>query len=348
MLNKKAEKGTLTEAEQIRLQQLNAEVMQMSMEMMGSMGGIMDMGAKAAKMTANLTNRFEKQLNEYTAKVRAIQVDPGSIKDCEQIAKEYEAELKGVYQQIWAEEDAEKVHELYDRADALMKNYRTRAAGIYRQGLVTKLQNMKTLLPEAEQLYSSMAEDGIIPECSMKRAPLNVVIECIDILESAYSDFPQPDVLPYKVKTIDLGLSKNEYICNGESGYGGNFALRGIGNSADVSDAGAAMEEDFIKNSTFLVYNPDENCYYKLNNGVRTKLSGTGPFDFHVPQKRDDSAYGEIPLRGGGRKAVYDRTGTLTLHDGTYCWPVAMQRNGDWLDFIMHNDGKFEVCSYKL
>ncbi len=346
VLNKKAEKGTLTEAEQIRLQQLNAEMMQMAMEMMGSMGGIMDIGAKAAKMTANLTNRFEKQLNEYTAKVRAIQVDSGSIKDCEQIAKEYEAELKGVYQQIWAEEDEKKVHELYDRADALIKNYRTRAAGIYRQGLVTKLQNMKTLLPEAEQLYSSMAEDGMIPECSMKRAPLNVVIECIDILKSAYSDFPQPEVQPYKVKVIDLGINKNEYICNGESGYGGSFALGGV--SSSDGDAGAAMEEDFKKNSTFLVYNSDENCYYKVNNGVRTRLTGSGPFNYYVKQTRDDSAYGEIPLRGGGRKAVYERTGALILHDGTYCWPMAMQRSGEWLDFIMHNDGKFEVCSYKL
>ncbi len=347
-LSKKAGKGTLTEAEQARLQELNAEMMQLNMEMMGSMGGLMNIGAQAAQLTKKLTNNFEKQLNSYTEKVRAIQIDPGSIKDCEQIAKEYEAELRGIYQQIWDEEDAEKVHELYDRADVLMKNYRTRAAQIYRQGLVTKLQNMQKLLPEAEQLYSGMAEDGMIPECSMKRAPLNVVIECIEILESAYSDFPQPEVLPYKVKTIDLGIGKNEYICNGESGYGGSFARGGIGNSGSGGAAGVAMEEDFIRNSTLLVYNSEENRYYKISNGVRTRLEGNGPFDYHVPQKRDDSAYGEIPLRGGGRKAVYDRTGTLTLHDGTYCYPIAMQRSGDWLDFIMNDSGKFEVCSYKL
>ncbi len=347
-LSKKAEKGTLTEAEQARLQELNAEMMQLNMEMMGSMGGLMNIGAQAAQLTKKLTNNFEKQLNSYTEKVRAIQIDPGSIKDCEQIAKEYEAELRGIYQQIWDEEDAEKVHELYDRADALMKNYRTRAAQIYRQGLVTKLQNMQKLMPEAEQLYSGMAEDGMIPECSMKRAPLNVVIECIEILESAYSDFPQPEVLPYKVKTIDLGVGVNEYICNGESGYGGSFARGGIGNSGSGGAAGVAMEEDFIRNSTLLVYNSEENRYYKISNGVRTRLEGNGPFDYHVPQKRDDSAYGEIPLRRGGRKAVYERTGALILHDGTYCWPMAMQRNGEWLDFIMHNDGKFEVCSYKL
>ncbi len=347
-LNKKAEKGTLTEAEQARLQELNAEMMQMTMDMMSGMGNIMDIGAQAAKLTANLTNQFDGQLKKYTAKLSSISKDEGSVKDCEQIAKEYEAELKGIYQQIWAEEDAEKVHALYDRADELVKNYRTRAAQIYRQGLVTKLQNMKMLLPEAEQLYAEMAEDGMIPECSIKRAPLNVVIECINILESAYSDFPQPEVLPYKVKTIDLGISNIEYICNGESGYGGSFARGGIGNSGSGGAAGVAMEEDFIRNSTFLIYNSEENCYYKLNNGVRTRLEGNGPFDYYVPQKRDDSAYGAIPLRGGGRKAVYDRSGALILHDGTYCWPVAMQRNGDWLDFIMDNGGKFEVCSYKL
>ncbi len=349
VLNKKAEKGTLTEAEQIRVQELNAEMMQMTMDMMSGMGNIMNIGAQAAQLTSKLTNQFEGQLKKYTEKINSIKKDESSIKDCEQIAKEYEAELKGIYQQIWTEEDAEKVHALYDRADALMKNYRTRAAQIYRQGLVTRLQNMKMLLPEAEQLYADMAEDGMIPECSIKRAPLNVVIECIDILESAYSDFPQPEVLPYKVKTIDLGIAKNEYICNGESGYGGSFARGGVGSLSGGGEAGVAMEEDFIRNSTFLVYNSTENCYYKLSNGVRTRLEGNGPFDYYVPQKRDDSAYGSIPLRGGDRKAVYDRSGALILHDGTYCWPVAMQRNGDWLDFIMGGDGgKFEVCSYKL
>lgn len=346
-LSKKAERGQLTEAEQARMQELSYEVMTISQEMYGSMGNIMNIGAQAAKLTESLTSQYETQLNQYTSKVKSIKSDESSVKDCEQIAKEYEAELKGIYEQIWAENDADKIHALYDKADDLMKNYRKRAAQIYRQGLVTRLLNMKKLLPEAEQVYASMAEGGMIPDCSVKRAPLNVVIECIDILESAYSDFPQPEVLPYKVKTIDLGIGTKEYICNAESGYGGNFARGGVGASSG-GEAGAAMEEDFLKNSTFLVYNTDENCYYKLNNGVRTRLSGNGPFDFHVPQKRDDSAYGEIHLRGGGRKAVYDRSGTLTLHDGTCCWPVAMQRNGDWLDFIMFDGGRVEVCSYRL
>ncbi len=343
---KKARKGQLTEAEQARMQELTNEIMQMQQEMLGGMGNIMNVGAQANQLTSKLMNQFEGPLKEYTAKAEAIRKDESSVKDCEQIAAEYEKDLKALYQQIWETDDASEVHALYGKADDMMKNYRERAAKVYREGLVTRLLNMKALLPEAEQLYESMAQDGMIPDCSAKRAPLNVVIECINILESAYSDFPQPEVLAYKTQTIDIGLKKDEYICIGESNYSGNFARGGIGSTA--SD-GAALESDFINNSTFLVYNGEEQCYYKLSGGVRTRLEGNGPFDYHVQQKRDDSAYGEINLRGGGRKAVYGRDGYLTLHDGTNCFPIAIQRNGNWLNFITDDGGgKFVICSYKL
>ncbi len=342
----RARKNQLTEAEQARIQELTDEMMQMQQEMLGGMGNIMNVGTQANQLTSKLMNQFEGPLKDYTSKADAIRKDESSVKDCGQIAAEYEKELKALYQQIWDADNASEVHALYDKADDLMRNYRTRAAKVYREGLATRLLNMKALLPEAEQLYSSMAEDGMIPDCSVKRAPLNVVIECINILESAYNDFPQPQVLAYKTQTIDIGLKKDEYICVGESGYGGSFARGGIGSMA--SD-GTVMEEDFIRNSTFLVYNSAEQCYYKLNGGVRVRLEGNGPFDYHMPQKRDDSAYGEIHLGGGGRKAVYGRDGCLTLHDGTVCHPIAIQKNGDWLNFITDDGGgRFEVCSYRL
>ncbi len=343
---KRARNNQLTEAEQARVQELTNEMMQMQQEMLGGMGNIMNVGTQANQLTSKLMNQFEGPLKDYTAKADAIRKDESSVKDCEQIAAEYENELKALYQQIWAAGSSSEVHALYDKADDMMKNYRTRAAKVYRDGLATRLSNMKALLPEAEQLYSSMAEDGMIPDCSAKRAPLNVVIECINILESAYNDFPQPTVLAYKTQTIDIGLKKDEYICVGESGYSGSFARGGIGS---VGSDGAALEADFINNSTFLLYNSEEQCYYRLSGGVRTRLEGNGPFDFYTPQKRDDSAYGEIYLLGGGRKAVYGRDGYLTLHDGTSCCPVAIQRNGDWLNFIIDDGGgRFEICSYRL
>ncbi len=345
----KEKKGQLTEADKARMQQLSLEMMQMSQEMFGSLGGLVGKAEKAASATSRIMSGVEAELSAFVKKAEQIKYDDGTVaKNCEQIAAEYEKELMSIYRQIWEEEDAKKVHELYDRADEMMKNYRTRAAKIYREGLASRLEKTKALLPEAEKLYASMAEDGYIPQCSMKRAPLNVVVDCIDILESAYNDFPQPKVLPYREKKLDLGLKEGEYILNGESGYSGSYARVGIASSTSGSSVGA-MEEDFIKNSTFLVYNEQEKCYYKLNNGARTRLDGDGPFDFHTPQKRESSAYGEIPLRGGGRVANYGREGSLTLHDGTRCFPIAMLRNDAWLEFIEYSGEKgFVLCSYKL
>ncbi len=346
---KKEKKGQLTEADRARMQELTNEMMQMSMGMFSSFGGIMEKTSQIQDITTNMMKGFETQLNDFVARNQAIRQDEaGVVKSCDQIAAEFENELKAIYNQIWEEDDAEKVHALYDRADELMKNYRMRAAKIYRQGLVVRLENAKVLVAEAEQLYSSMAEDGTIPQCAAKRAALNVVIDCIDILESAYSHFPQPEVVPYKEKAIDLGLREGERILNGESGYTGSYATAGVGGFSGGSGAGM-MEEDFLKNSSFLVYNEKEDCYYKLNNGVRTRLEGNGPFNYYVYQKRADTAYGTIQLRGGDRKAVYSRDGSLTLHDGTTCYPVAMMRNGEWLEFIAYGDkSDFVVCSYKL
>ncbi len=352
---KKLNKGQqLTDAEMARMQELSAETMKMHQEMMGNSGNLMGNLGKMNQMQDNLlqqTKAFNNQLNEYTKKLEGIRTkEDGVVKNCNQIAAEYEDELRAIYKQIWDEDDAEKIHTLYDRADELMKNYRTRAAAIFRQGLVVRLENAKKLLPEAEKVYSSMANDGIIPQCAVQRAPLNVVIECIDILEDAYSDFPQPSVVPYKEKVITIAVKEGEHILNGESGYGGTYGTGGIASFGSGSGGATAMEEDFINNSTFLVYNSLENCYYEIKNGVRTRLSGEGPFNYNFAKKREESAYGEIQLRGGGRSAVYNRGGSLILHDGTYCFPIAMQRNGEWLEFIMNGEkeGEFVLCSYKL
>jgi len=346
---KKAEKGTLTEAEKQRMQELNQEMMAMTQDLMGGMGNIMQTASKATEITTKFDaeqTRFQNALKQYTAKVDAIRKnEDGIVKTCEEIAAEYEAGLKGIYEQIYRTSDADSVRDLYDQADAMMENYRLRAAKVWLQGLQVRFDNTIKLIPEAEKVYADMAAGGMIPACAAGRAQLNLVTECTDILNEAYADFPQPEVLPVEMEVISV-LDENERLMRAESGY-----PRGFSPSSGVGD----IKDEFINGSCFLVWNEAESSYYKIENGSRVKLSGEGPFDFYkASAKPDESVYGDIPHRSGSRKATYTRSGSLVLHDGTHMYPMFMRRHSDRLEFVIYDnipgtdkDG-FMKCTYKL
>ncbi|WP_294612657.1 hypothetical protein [uncultured Bacteroides sp.] len=333
----KERKGTLTEADKKRAAEISEEMMPMLQEMMNSMSGVIATAEKSAAFSAKVA-KYQDRASAYADKVAALRkTEDGVVKDCRQIAEEYESQLKGIYEQIWAESNPVKIHSLYDEADRLMKNYRTRAATIYLSGLRLRLDNAKKMMTEAEQLYADMADGELIPRCAARRAPLNVVTDCIDILNEAYTSFPQPGVLPVKNDKIAL-LKEGERLLLAESGFAGGFV------------AGGSVVDDFVKNSRLLVHNETDNSYYEISGGKRTRLDGDGPFDFRVKASRPAETYGEIPLRGGGRKAVYSRDGSLTLHDGTILYPLVMSRHSDRLEFIIldySNEGLMK-CTYKL
>ncbi len=358
IFEKKEKEGTMTEADYKRAQELSQEMQAVYQDMMGGgLGKMMDFAQKSNDFSAKIQSQnaaLEKQLKAYSDKLAAnAKQGDGVVKSCGQIARDYEDELSYLYRQIWEEDDATKVHALYDQADELMKNYRTRASRVYLRGLQLRLDNTKALLPEAEKVYAEMADDGMIPKCAMKRAPLNVVIQCIDILHEAYAEFPQPDVLPCKKTIIDIGLKKTDHIHHFESGYGGSIGTGGmssLGGGGSAAGDTLALERDFKAKSAFLVYDEKEQAYYKVQDGSRTLLSGDGKHDFAPKVKREDAAYGELALRGGDRKVTYSCDGSLTLHDGTTFHPVAMHRTGDWLVFIAWSskDEQYARYMYKL
>ena len=354
-LEKKEEAGTLTAADQQRMMQLGQEAMAMQQDLMGSgLGNLMEISRKGDALSAKVmaeTAELEKRVKAFATKQAALRKnEAGVVKDCSQIAGEYEARLQDLYSRIWAESDVDKIHALYDEADALMKNYRTRAAKVYLKGLQLRLDNTRKLLPEAEAVYADMADGGMIPKCATRRAPLNVVIDCIDILRDAYAYFPQPDVLPCKQSTLNIPLKKDEHVLYGESGFAGSSGGSGNGVKYLAANDTTALEKEFFAGCQLLVYSNADQCYYKVEGDKRTRLDGDGPFDFHRSSKRDDSVYGDIPLRKGGRKAVFSRDGSLTLHDGTVFYPLAMQRSDEWLIFIINDYNKhaFVKCLYKL
>lgn len=133
---------------------------------------------------------------------KILQASDGAITSCEKIAGEYESELKTLYAQIYETDDSQKVEELYARADERMKNYRLRAAKLWRNSLQTQLDGVKAMYPDIVKLQKEMMQEGIIPACAEKRASFNAVTNYTNILHKAYCDFPQPRVLPVYMETI--------------------------------------------------------------------------------------------------------------------------------------------------
>lgn len=362
-LEAKEKAGTLTEADKKRAMEIQQEMMAIHQDVFGDLGGIMNTANKAAalnmKVQADMA-RFNGRLKTLSDKISAARKnEEGVVKSCSEIADEYEAQLKAIYERVWAENDADTIHALYDKADVLVKNYRTRAAKIYLRGLQLRLDNTKKLMPEAEKLYAEMADCELIPQCAMRRAPLNLVIGCTDILHEAYTHFPQPDVLPVKKETFKF-LNDDEGILFAESGFPGGFSGSG-GGGAPGSGApgsggsGSGIVEEFVAGSCLLVYNSTEKCYYEVKAGKRRKLNSPSEMN-NEGMPAAHKPYGDIPLRKAGRKAVYSRDGSLTLHDGTSLYPLAMKLFADRLEIIVYmrkdinniSQYDFYKCTYKL
>lgn len=357
-LQKKAENGTITQEETTRLMEISSELMQIQGELMQSMnmGNVME---TTRKMTA-FANKYSMQQQQLMQKVKEYQDkaaalagnDEGLIMSCEEIADEYEAQLQKIYSQIYQTDDVEKIHQLYDEAEKIVKNYREKAAKKYLAGLKVRLETAKQLYPEAEKLYSEMALAGLTPACATRRAPLNLVRNCVDILNDAYEDFPQPDVMPFKMEPLDVGFIKaGDELRYAESGFRSAFSY----------GSGASVEEVFFKQAEFSVYNEQDKKFYKIVNGQRVADDPEKPQDFNKrkagkAQTAQESFYGDIPLRQGGRKAVFDKGGCLILHDGTMVYPLAAVRYPDRIEFITRNDymetessgAMFVKCTYKL
>lgn len=357
-LVKKAEKGTLTPQENNRLMEINNEIMQIQSELMQSvnMGNIMETSQKATAFANKYTmqqQQLMQKVKQYQERAAALSGnDAGLIKSCQEIAEDFEAQLQGIYNQIYQTDDVNTIHQLYDQAEDIVKNYREKAAKKYLAGLKVRLETAKKMYPEAEQLYSEMALAGLTPACATRRAPLNLVKNCIDILNDAYEDFPQPDVMPFKIEPINIAcLKPGDGLRYAESGFRSAFSY----------GSGASVEEVFFKETELSVYNEQDKQYYKIVNGQRVADDPQKPQDFNKRKagKADatqESFYGDIPLRQGGRTAVYDKGGCLILHDGTMVYPLAAVRYPDRIEFITRNDymetessgAMFVKCTYKL
>lgn len=317
------EKGReLTDEERMAFLSAHPELMQDAMTLAGKMNGNNTLNTRSMRM--------EQSLLKMNDRMRALRnADETISTNCRKIADEYEAELKSIYEKIHTTDDCTEISSLYTRADELMKNYRTRAADIWRSSLQKRTDAAKKMYPELVALQQQMVDEGMIPACAQRRAPLNLVTECSNILHKAYADFPQATVLPVKMEPLPLKIDEGESLLIAESGF-------------------ATSVDGFLEGSCLYTINYNTGERFLYENGKKRKLSAKDPsqFETKTPAK---STYGNWTSADGKRKVTYARDGSLTLHDGTAFYPLAFKKEGDRLVWIcIPSTSGIRKCTYKL
>ena len=68
--------------------------------------------------------------------------------------------------------------------------------------LAEQIELNRGLYPQSMSLQADMVKAGMIPSCAEKRASLNIVTICANLLDQAYRDFPEPEFSPVCKETI--------------------------------------------------------------------------------------------------------------------------------------------------
>ena len=302
--------------------------------MMETAGNVMEKSTKIAELTAGAT-RLEMRMIELNDRIASVsEADENAVKSCDDIAARYENKLKKIYSSIAAADDPGTIDKLYEEADDLVSNYRSGAAVIWRKSLLNRLNTAKTAISEVEDIYSEAVEEGVIPACAAGRPALNIVTACSNILNEAYADFPQPSVLPVQTEAI-YKLGENETIMWAESGFANSVG-------------------SFMEGSSILISDNTSGEISLLTGGKKKKISEAEARIISERQEKErklkikSNPYGTWTSDNGKRSCTYSKDGSLTLHDGTSFYPVALEKQGSKIVFVIIDGEGIRKCTYKL
>jgi hypothetical protein len=182
--------------------------------------------------------------------------------------------------------------------------------------------------PEMLALEADMVNAGLMAPCIQRVSSFNIVSSYANLLDGAYRDFPQTEVLPV-CREVILQLPENETLFTSES-------------------AMATTVEGFLTGSDIIVYDRATGRNYVYENGRKRALQAGEPTDFAAQKERPKPTYGHWTSTGGTRWADYQQDGALVLHDGTIFYPLAFEVDGNTLTWITQIENRLEKCTYKL
>ena len=239
--------------------------------------------------------------------------------------------IKSLYARLCNTDDPAEIEQIYTEADELAKRARREAAVTWRKYLAEQIELNKGLNPQSMSLQADMVKAGMIPACAEKRASLNIVTICANLLDQAYRDFPEPEFSPVCKETI-MKFPKSERMMRAESGY-------------------ATSVDGFLSGSVIWTIDEENGTEYIYENGKKREMDTKGRQAIkQQQQKREDydPPYGTWTSQSGKWTATYSRDGALTLHDGSTFYPSALKKEGNRLIWVEVSGENVEKCVYKL
>ena len=239
--------------------------------------------------------------------------------------------IKSLYARLCNTDDPAEIEQIYTEADELAKRARREAAVTWRKYLAEQIELNKGLYPQSMSLQADMEKAGMNPACAEKRASLNIVTICANLLDQAYRDFPEPEFSPVCKETI-MKFPKSERMMRAESGY-------------------ATSVDGFLSGSVIWTIDEENGTEYIYENGKKREMDTKGRQAIkQQQQKREDydPPYGTWTSQSGKWTATYSRDGALTLHDGSTFYPSALKKEGNRLIWVEVSGENVEKCVYKL
>lgn len=331
--------------------------MKQSREMMGGMGNMMDiMQNTQAKMAPFM--EMEQKLYKYTQDVQECLLggDPTKIAMQQDADAAFSAaerkKVLAIKKKIYETKDASVYNPLYLEALNLIMSYRERAAKAWAADVQKRFDALKGNLSKLIKINRQAIADGLIPECALWRAPLNMVISAGDVLADAYSEFPSDYPKMYKeevVRTIPLS-SVPGYKPGGKGAYD---------HEVDVWWPEFVVSKDYESVvSGRCAYAAGGGWIFQWNGASWDKLS-----DEKIKALNDQKKTAPVPAQSwtssDGKRTVYYNAegGFLQMPEGDQVFPDAFQRNGNELNWVHMatedtGDGNFNLlivkCTYKL
>lgn len=251
--------------------------------------------------------------------------------DYDKILGKNAGNIKKLYASLYETDDPAEIDRIYTEADRLTNQARRSAAETWRKHLAEELELNKSLYPQTMSLQTDMVKSGMIPACAEKRASLNIVTICANILDQAYREFPEPHISPVYTEKV-MKFPKNERLMYSESGY-------------------STSVDNFLNGSVIWVIDETDGSEYVYEGGKKRPMDAKAEATIKQQQKaRKDyePPYGNWTSQSGKRTVTYTRDGALTLHNGITYYPSAIRKEGNQLIWIQVSDAAIEKCTYKL
>ena len=162
---------------------------------MEDLGALME---KSSSLSSIQSGSGDAELDQRLAELMQKQMEgpPNPLINYNKILGKMPAVLKNLYARLCNTDDPAEIEQIYTEADELAKRARREAAVTWRKYLAEQIELNRELYPQSMSLQADMVKAGMIPACAEKRASLNIVTICANLLDQAYRDFPEPEFSP--------------------------------------------------------------------------------------------------------------------------------------------------------